>query len=207
MGSHSLPQGVFPTQGSNSGLLHGRQILYRLKHQGSLKTSLKHLFKKERREERKEGRKKLVLQSEDLDKSLHLLSLGFFTSQSNCQDTCNTYNNIMASVKPLTYTRATNKACCVFSIGPPPPPRLAFPFPPGEESGLLCSLASAWNWPTEAGDCCLKEERSGIFVLPPFSLLGSSDCVEFISLRPQLLSCSHSFPTHSLYTFRAAGGP
>ena len=29
---HSLPQGIFPTQGSNTGLLHFRQILYRLSH-------------------------------------------------------------------------------------------------------------------------------------------------------------------------------
>ena len=34
MGSHSLLQGIFPTQGSNPGLLHCRQILYRLRHQG-----------------------------------------------------------------------------------------------------------------------------------------------------------------------------
>ena len=33
---HSLLQGIFPTQGSNLGLLHCRQILYRLIHQGSL---------------------------------------------------------------------------------------------------------------------------------------------------------------------------
>ena len=33
MGSHSLPQGVFLTQGSNPGLLHRRQILYCLSHQ------------------------------------------------------------------------------------------------------------------------------------------------------------------------------
>ena len=30
MGSHSLLQGIFPTQGLNPGLLHCRQILYRL---------------------------------------------------------------------------------------------------------------------------------------------------------------------------------
>ena len=29
-------QGIFPTQGSNPGLLHCRQMLYRLSHQGSL---------------------------------------------------------------------------------------------------------------------------------------------------------------------------
>ena len=35
VGSHSLLQGIFPTQGSNLGLLHCRQILYHLSHQGS----------------------------------------------------------------------------------------------------------------------------------------------------------------------------
>ena len=35
MGCHSLLQGIFLTQGSNPGLLHWRQILYRLSHQGS----------------------------------------------------------------------------------------------------------------------------------------------------------------------------
>ena len=35
VGSLSLLQGIFPTQGSNSGLLHGGQILYQLSHQGS----------------------------------------------------------------------------------------------------------------------------------------------------------------------------
>ena len=35
VGCHSFLQGIFPTQGSNSGLLHCRQILYHLSHQGS----------------------------------------------------------------------------------------------------------------------------------------------------------------------------
>ena len=35
-GSLSLLQGIFPTQGSNPGILHCRQILYHLNHQGSL---------------------------------------------------------------------------------------------------------------------------------------------------------------------------
>ena len=35
MGCHFLLQSIFPTQGSNSGLLHCRQTLYRLSHQGS----------------------------------------------------------------------------------------------------------------------------------------------------------------------------
>ena len=34
-GSLSLLQGFFPTQGSNPGLLHCREILYHLSHQGS----------------------------------------------------------------------------------------------------------------------------------------------------------------------------
>jgi len=37
VGSLSLLQGIFPTQGSNPGLLHCRQILYQLSHQGSLR--------------------------------------------------------------------------------------------------------------------------------------------------------------------------
>ena len=32
MSSHSLLQGIFPTQGSNLGLLQCRQILYHLSH-------------------------------------------------------------------------------------------------------------------------------------------------------------------------------
>ena len=35
VGSPSLLQGIFPTQGSNPGLLHCRQMLYCLSHQGS----------------------------------------------------------------------------------------------------------------------------------------------------------------------------
>ena len=35
VGSHSLPQGIFPTQELNPCLLHCRQILYHLSHQGS----------------------------------------------------------------------------------------------------------------------------------------------------------------------------
>ena len=35
LGCHSLLQGIFPTQGSNAGLLHCRQILYQLSHKGS----------------------------------------------------------------------------------------------------------------------------------------------------------------------------
>ena len=35
MGSHSLLQVIFPAQGSNPSLLHCRQILYSLSHQGS----------------------------------------------------------------------------------------------------------------------------------------------------------------------------
>ena len=37
VGCHAHLQGIFPTQGSNPGLPHCRQILYQLSHQGSLK--------------------------------------------------------------------------------------------------------------------------------------------------------------------------
>ena len=43
-GSLSLLQGIFPTQGSNPGLLYCRQILYQLSYQGNYK--LKFSFKK-----------------------------------------------------------------------------------------------------------------------------------------------------------------
>ena len=35
MGSLSLPQGIFPTQGLNPGLLYCKQILYQLSHKGN----------------------------------------------------------------------------------------------------------------------------------------------------------------------------
>ena len=35
VGGHSLLQGIFPAQGLNPGLLHCRQILFCLSHQGS----------------------------------------------------------------------------------------------------------------------------------------------------------------------------
>ena len=38
VGCLSLLQGIFPTQGSNQGLLHCRQILHHLSHQGSWTT-------------------------------------------------------------------------------------------------------------------------------------------------------------------------
>ena len=40
MGCHFLLQGIFPTQGSNLGLLHCRQTLYHLSYQGSLQCIL-----------------------------------------------------------------------------------------------------------------------------------------------------------------------
>ena len=39
VGCQALLQGIFPTQGSNPGLLHCRQILYHLSHQRSSKES------------------------------------------------------------------------------------------------------------------------------------------------------------------------
>ena len=41
VGCHFLLQGIFLTQGSNLGLLHCRQILYHLNHQGSLMGALR----------------------------------------------------------------------------------------------------------------------------------------------------------------------
>ena len=43
MGCHALLQGIFPIQGSNPGLLHGRQTLYHLSHQGSSRLCLDNL--------------------------------------------------------------------------------------------------------------------------------------------------------------------
>ena len=44
VGSHFLLQGIFPTQGSNPGLLHCKQILYHLSHQGSPPSNLEGLI-------------------------------------------------------------------------------------------------------------------------------------------------------------------
>ena len=46
VGCHALLQGIFPTQGSNTGLPHCRQVLYQLRHQGSplLRMKLKRYF-------------------------------------------------------------------------------------------------------------------------------------------------------------------
>ena len=41
VGSFSLLQGIFPTQGLNPGLSHSRQILYKLSHKGSQKKKKK----------------------------------------------------------------------------------------------------------------------------------------------------------------------
>ena len=40
----SFSRGIFPTQGSNPGLPHCRQTLYRLSHQGSLNTLTRHFL-------------------------------------------------------------------------------------------------------------------------------------------------------------------
>ena len=43
-GCHAILQGIFPSQGLNTGLPHCRQILYWLSHQGSLKHSTRRVF-------------------------------------------------------------------------------------------------------------------------------------------------------------------
>ena len=45
VGCHAFLQGIFPTQGSNPGLSHCRQILYCLSHQGSPDLNLKSKIK------------------------------------------------------------------------------------------------------------------------------------------------------------------
>ena len=49
VGFHFLLQGIFPTQGSNPGLLHCRQTLYCLSHQGSPGESLEQGLKKKKK--------------------------------------------------------------------------------------------------------------------------------------------------------------
>ena len=44
VGFHAFFQGIFLTQGSNPGLLHGRWILYHLSHQGTPTFYLKWYF-------------------------------------------------------------------------------------------------------------------------------------------------------------------
>ena len=48
VGSLSLLQGIVPTQESNQGLLHCRQILYQLNYQRSPMTNLDSILKKQR---------------------------------------------------------------------------------------------------------------------------------------------------------------
>ena len=44
VGCHALLQGIFPAQGLNPGLLHCRQILHHMSHQGSPKYMIKYMF-------------------------------------------------------------------------------------------------------------------------------------------------------------------
>ena len=48
VGCHALLQGIFPTQESNLGLLHCRQILYRVRYKGNSKKVIKHMEKKKK---------------------------------------------------------------------------------------------------------------------------------------------------------------
>ena len=47
VGCHFLPQGIFQTQGLNAGLLHCRQFLYHLSHQGSRGRQTQEQFKEQ----------------------------------------------------------------------------------------------------------------------------------------------------------------
>ena len=44
VGCHFLLQGIFPTQGSNPGLPHCRQMLYHLSHQGSNRNEISNMY-------------------------------------------------------------------------------------------------------------------------------------------------------------------
>ena len=66
MGSLSLIQGIFPTQGSNPGLLHCRWILYQLSHREA--QLIRALLK-----ERQTGKKKKKIQSKKLKPKTPLL--------------------------------------------------------------------------------------------------------------------------------------
>ena len=72
VGCHALLQGIFPTQGSNSGLWSCRQIFYHLSHQGSpcCMAQRKKETKEGRREERSSGRPPLTGQCGGREKSL-----------------------------------------------------------------------------------------------------------------------------------------
>ena len=50
MGCHFLLQGIFPAQGSNLGLPHCRQTLYRLSHQSTVSSLSRPLLSKKRRD-------------------------------------------------------------------------------------------------------------------------------------------------------------
>ena len=55
VGCHFLLQGIFPTQGSNPGLLHCRQMLYPLSHQGSLQYKTNQMLRLARNFSRRGG--------------------------------------------------------------------------------------------------------------------------------------------------------
>ena len=93
MGCHSLLQGVFPTQGSNPGLPHCRQILYSLSHQGSfwkrVKTSSEGLYVPMFPSQFPHGRRSLLgyspwdCKESDTNERLHFLSFFWSTNKDH----------------------------------------------------------------------------------------------------------------------------
>ena len=86
-GSHALLQGIFLTQGSDPGLLHCRQILYCLSHQGSPFIPINGLTKGEggkrrggsgegRKEKGKEGEKERRRQAIEVSIKVRIKGLG-----------------------------------------------------------------------------------------------------------------------------------
>ena len=81
VGNLSLLQGIFPTQGSNPGLLHCRRFLYRLSYQGSPRILGWVAYPFSSRSS----------QPRDWTQASHIVS-GFFTSWTSTEDNWNTYS-------------------------------------------------------------------------------------------------------------------
>ena len=63
VGGHFLLQGIFPTQGPNSGLSHCKQPFYHLSHQGSPTDRRNTSKKKKRKEKRRRNTSELILEN------------------------------------------------------------------------------------------------------------------------------------------------
>ena len=76
MGSLTFLQWIFPTQESNQGLLHCRQILYQLSYEGNPLIRMATIKKKKREREREREREKITNVGKDVEKLGPLCSVG-----------------------------------------------------------------------------------------------------------------------------------